>query len=241
MREVAPPALRQRVAALMAGVPATVSLSWWQQRSTWYSAAAAACLLLGLGAAMRMGDFNSNGDAVASAAIIPTQVQKDLLYRHDWCDAKFAEHHLIDVPRNDMGQIRQAMEASINQPVWAADLGQEGWRFRGAKVCPVGDHKSAHLMFQKSDAVASIFSLPAGESPGAGGTCASKAKEGKCCFELEGHLVSGFVHEGKLYCIVVRSPKKTVSIADVRSLRDRHRGEIVAMADEAERVMLAGK
>ena len=246
----APAELRQRVMSALAGeellasdsptaatapsadAPATVSPAFWRRRVFRWAAAAAAALVLGVGLAAlerhtRMTPAMAAAHSPALGGTFPTQLAGALVRTHDGC-LRFhpTDHHLFNgAPKDDFPKIAQAMSARLNHPVIAVSLG-DGWAFHGAAICPVGDLKSAHLIYAHDDAAISVFSLPASVA------LSSCPDHQNCEAAVNGHPMAGFVENGGFFCIVATpGGKSTVDAQQVKTLRDQLHGQVVAAAE----------
>jgi hypothetical protein len=146
---------------------------------------------------------------------------------HEGCLLLHADdHHLfVSAPKDDFGKIAQGMSARLNHPVLATSVG-DGWEFRGAAICPVGDLQSAHLVFAHDDAAISVFSLPASAA------LASCPDHQNCEAAVGDHPMAGFVENGGFYCVVATPGGKSAANAQqVKSLRDQLHGQVLAAAE----------
>jgi hypothetical protein len=246
--ERAPAELRQRVTNALAGEDLlssnarpvisadTTSPAFWRRPSFGWASAAAAAIVIGFGLAAwqrahdapaTVASASASAPAPAQAAAFPADLAGALVRTHDSCLRLHApDHHLFtSAPKGDLPAIAQKMSARLKHPVIAAKIG-EGWEFRGAAICPVGNLKSAHLVYAHEDAAVSVFSLPAS-------VAASSCPDHKNCEDaVDGHPMAGFVENGGFFCVVA-TPGKT-SIADatqVKTLRDQLHGQVIAAAE----------
>jgi hypothetical protein len=250
--EQAPPELRQRIETLLAAEQAAagavvnpvagtgddvihVPASLWRRKGVGLAAAAAVVLGVSVAASRLLSpDGSLSPTGVAGAATsLPADLAQQLVKSHDRC-LRFHpdDHHLFtDAPKDDFKAIAAGLSAELNHPVVATAVGDD-WAFRGAAVCPVGQTKSAHLMYGRGDAAVSVFSLPASAVPGCGNH--------QCCdAAINGHPVAGFVESGAFYAVVASSGGKTpVDLEQIRAMRDQIRGDVVAMS-HIERVRIA--
>jgi hypothetical protein len=228
-KEQAPASLRQRIEGVIAQDSSDVirvDPSIWRRRARLAAMSAAAVVLIGLGIFMRQMKEKSETPRgpVATAQALPPELGAQLISRHDTCTkAAPKNHHFFTAaPKNNYKAISQKMAVELHHPVAAASIGKE-WDFRGASLCPVGETKSAHLIYASGDAFVSVFSLPAtsvGESCGD-----SQMTE----IAIDNHPIAGFVQGDAFYCIVASTGGKTpVDLNEIRTLRDRLRESVVA-------------
>jgi hypothetical protein len=248
--ERAPAELRQRVmnalateellasnASIASDSPASVATTslpaFWRRPAFGWAAAAAAVVLVGFGLAASQPWARKTPAAVASAtpaapaSTFPADLAAALVRTHDGClRVHPTDHHLINgASKDNFPAIAQTMSARLHHPVIAVTIG-DGWEFRGAAICPVGNLKSAHLIYAHDDAAISVFSLPASVA------LASCPDHQNCDAAVDGHPMAGFVENGGFFCVVA-TPGHT-SIADarqVKTLRDQLHGQVIAAAE----------
>jgi hypothetical protein len=217
-RESAPPALQHRIEGLLAtagaagnGAAAEESAAPRSSRfriapriapgAPWKLVAAAAMVLLAVGymvMEIRSEFFPPRPPMrVASVASFPATFAQELVQAHDNC-GKLADHHLVK--GDDPKAVAAKLSAEEGIAVFADAIG-DGWTFRGAGMCTIGQKKAAHLMFVRGGGGAaggesvSIFSLsPPSACTAGGGTSFEQ--------ELDRHALVGFVHEQTFYAIV---------------------------------------
>lgn len=192
-----------------------IGLSWWQWHATPSGSPS---------------DANS-----ASLAVLPASLSADLVYRHDEC-SRSPEHQAPGLSQDDPVELGRQMRRELNFPVLTARLG-EGWHFRGAAYCPVGNLTSAHLLYWRAGppaATVSVFSLSTDAWPGSHCTDCAELARGK-------HPVAGFTTPKGLYC-VVGSAEPAVTLSEVRQMVEHLRPELAEDSDEAPtgRVTVAG-
>jgi hypothetical protein len=257
--ERAPAELRQRVlsaltseALLASSAPpertarTTPSPAFWRHRAFGWAttAAAAAALLIGiaLAASERFHPApatiasavaaGTGDDAAAPPATFPTDLAGALVRTHDGCLRVHSnDHHLFKAaPKDGVRAIAQGMSARLHHPVIAAAPVGDGWEFRGAAICPVGNVKSAHLIYARDDAAVSIFSLPASI------VVSSCPDHQNCDAAVDGHPMAGFVENGGFFCVVATPGHASLADArQVKTLRDQLHGQLIAAAAASSR------
>jgi len=87
-----------------------------------------------------------------------------------------------------------------------------GWQFKGAGLCKVGDAQAVHLLYARGDQLVSVFSLK-GPSNCAHGTSAPYQQT------IGGHPMSGFLFSGTVYGVVASSAAGgQISVTDIAPL-----------------------
>jgi len=140
-----------------------------------------------------------------------------LVKTHDECCAK-PEHTMPGLRGRNLKAIGQRISTQLHDPVLAADLGADGWQFKGACICCVADGRGAHMIFFKDDRQISVFSVPA-----------PKCRNAENCMfkeELNGHMLAGFTRKGRLYCMVGYCPRHALPLDEVASLMQKHQDEM---------------
>jgi anti-sigma factor RsiW len=225
-REAAAPAMRLADPDEPADVIGTIGRprQWWG-----YRLAVAAVLLLALGAPVYYFGFHDTGGGPAQHAYpVSDAGMSSLVKRHDGCGKGHPQHHMLEAPADNFAAIGKELSAKLGYPVLVADLRDDGWKFRGAAICPVNDQaKAAHLIFDRDGQTLSVFTIPAS-------ACGGKAaKDGDCyCCEKDQHPMAGFIQKGVLYTMVVHCPSGAINKDEVAQLLRKHRNDIVALADE---------
>ena len=210
--------LRRRVAAQVAADRRRRPVRWL----AWGSAAAAVlAMAFGLGLLTRP----AKGPAVAS--VLSPVTEAALVRTHDQC-SRGADHQHLPVPRDNGYAIAAALRSRLDRPVLVSRPADDGWRFGGASVCPVGAVRAAHLVFHRADGDAlSVFSLPRSAAPGAADGEQFRA-------EVGGHAIVGFVRHGAVYCLVGSGCAADTSVEKLADVRDRmERQTLVADAGPA--------
>jgi hypothetical protein len=226
--EQCPAALRERVMSAVAAVPATVRPSFWQQPWLRYGLAAAAMMLIGFGIASRLDrsgrdnlDLGVGGTEVTFASTVPQPIAQGLLESHDRC-SKYPSHNGFPALTPDnFAAMRRKLEETLKFPVLAGNveeaLGRNGWKFKGAAICKVGDVDAAHLVFVRNDQAISIFSLPPDSCRHAGN------KSHECEDANPDHPVAVFVWSDGVHCVVGSSTDRSLSVDQVRSVLEHLR------------------
>lgn len=229
--ETAPPQLRARLltaASSGAARSAPVMPLIWRLRVPLYGLAAAAVVVVAVMLVFHPGSSRpSNSNPVASSLVMPASLADDLVARHDICCGE-NDHH--GIASDDFAQIRRELREQLGFPVLSASI--PGWNFHGASVCLVGKTKSGHLVFARKDGqFVSLFSLPP-QLLEAQPTSADYSEM------AQKHPLAGFQTPGGLYFVVGSSPDGSLTLDEVRSMRERLRLD-VAEADDGPPVSLA--
>ena len=175
--------------------------------------AAALLVVVGLAAMRLMRSSHEN---------VPSAIGLAMVDRHDRC-CQQPEHHQADIPRAALPAIASAMRNQLGFPVLAANLVNDGWHFRGASKCPVGDVRSAHLLFDKGEETISVFSLPAGSFP---------AVDQGHWYEavVQNHPVVCYARDGAVFAFVGHDVGGKLKLAELESLAKRHQSDTVIAA-----------
>lgn len=228
--ERCPEALRQRITGLiqaerggmrLAGGPATREViasresRWWLGSRTLSGLAAAAIVILGFGVSYKYFTRISPNQTVATTPL-PATLASNLVSRHDSC-CSAPDHHAIG--GDDFQQIASEIEKRLGIPVMARAL-DKSWSFHGASICPVGDTKSAHLVFARDRQFISLFSLPASVDPAARNQTFNESDQN--------HPIAGFETSHGFYCVVGSSADGSLTLQAVQDLRDRVRPVVIA-------------
>jgi len=219
--ERAPQELRQQIVALCGGTATRgTSRSKWRNheplsmriRSNLYQFAAAAMLLLAIG--IVFADWNSGGRLPRRAprvVALPLTLSNDLYARHD-ADAKIADHKLAGISQTDFHSMSKQLQQRLNFPVLAADI--PGWKFHGANICKVGNIVTSHLVFDRyGKQYISLFSMPVTQVADSTRACDYSEVTNK-------HVMAGFTTEVGFYCLVGSSVDDSITIEEVRTIRD---------------------
>lgn len=220
-QERAPAALRERIAATMAGTAGETSMRLDRRPSGWislftqpYGLALAASLAVVAIAGAYMAWLRP-----VSASDIGQTTLAAMVQTHDRC-CEHADHFMAGIPKDGCRSAGEAIQRQLRETVLAANLVTDGWEYRGAGICPVGEVRSAHLVYARGEQRLSVFSLPA--------SLCSEAKEGNICVkEVNGHVIAGLVRTGGVYSMVGHCPKNSLKAEEIVSLFERHQGEMV--------------
>jgi len=220
--ERCPPALRERLIAECGGPP-SMKIGDEQpklgRRLIFYGWMAAALMLIAVGLVFYLHPPAPNDRGLPPVALtLPASVADELIARHDEC-CKAEDHHMPGLSRDDFPTIARELRQRLGFPILAARL-PGTWEFRGASICPVGETKSGHLVFDRgNNEFVSIFSLPR--------QFLSAIPSGKEFSEVElRHPIAGFATGEGFYCIVGSSKTESLSLEQVRSFRDQLRSDI---------------
>lgn len=207
--ETAPVSLRQRVVETLD----TEQRAEQNPRRQWnrLGLAAAAVLVIGVGLAYLVLLRNSEKP-------VPQWFAAAMVASHDQCAGR-SDHHLLSglTPANDVRAAGARLWRDLGYPVLAAELG-DGWTFAGAGICQVSGHNAAHLLYTRGQDSISVFSIPAAV------LYAGDATDGTEYSQVEqGHPVSGFIQGGAVHCLVGRSASGSLTLQEVKRLRDQVR------------------
>jgi hypothetical protein len=223
--ERAPLELRQRITALVprqAAGPARSQVDplSLRIRSTLYGLAAAAVFVFAVGIVFNDWTGGRGGpDRAPRAIALPASSADALFASHDaW--AKSPGHRIPGSTSGNFATVGQQLHKRLGFPVLAADL--PGWKFDGAAVSNVANAKSGQLFFDSNGKqFASVFSLPASFVQGVAQGC-------DYCQANDKHAMAGFATPNGFYCVVGSSTDGTLTIDDVRILRDGLRPQLSA-------------
>ena len=218
--ERCPDALRARVAEQLAAGRASRAIA---RRSVWrraaWPAAAAVVVAVAFGLGLLKGTRFTPIVAVVSAPL-PASLETQLIQTHDQC-SRGADHQRLPVPRSNGYAIAASLRSRLDRPVLVSQPDDRQWRFAGASVCPVGDVRSAHMVFRRADGdTLSVFSLPRSVAP-----AASDGQQFR--IEGNGHAVVGFVRHGAVYCLVGSGCPGDVSVAKLDALSRQMQRQVV--------------
>jgi hypothetical protein len=185
-------------------------------RRAWFMRfAAAAVLILGVGSLSYQIWQANRPPAYVAAYVVPPSLYKGMTVAHD---ERLAGSATPSDTTSDLAAV-PALSQTIQRPVFAAKLTDDGWKFEGAAVRDVGPFAAAQLFFSKGKASISVFSLPAAAVPNARDDVTYDTV-------FNGHPIAGFVRQGGLFCIVGSSPDGSLTVDEVKGLLESHRGEI---------------
>jgi hypothetical protein len=222
--ERAPAELRQRIAALAPRHAAGLSASRQTEpfslrlRSALYGLAAAAVFVLAVGIVFSELKGGARGPNRAPRAIaLPSSSADALFASHDeW--VKAPGRRIPQGTTGDLTEAAQELHKRLGFPILAADM--PGWKFEGAAVSKIGNTRSGQLFFDSSDKqFVSVFSLPASFIQGFAPGCDYCQTNGK-------HSMAGFATPSGFYCVVGSSNDGTLTLDNVRNLRDVLRPEM---------------
>jgi hypothetical protein len=233
-RETAPRHLRERVSALLAQSAAASDATaasdaapvrrqrFMPDRAGWRTLSAAACVLLAFGwmaLQIRNEFFPTQVPPQVGRTTLHKSLVVNLIRAHDNC-AKLPDHHLIagDTPE----QLHDKLTAQEGVNVSTANLG-DGWQFKGAGLCQVGDRRAAHLFYVRGDDAASVFSMPAPEGCGSGGLSHKEV--------VEKHSVAGFRQGEAFYSVVASSKSREFTVAELEPLLAKVQASVSATAN----------
>ena len=232
--ECAPDGLRQRMAdRIAADRAARRRWSLGRYATAGLAAAAAAVVAVLVGGGLLRLDRSPARPTAGAASVLPAALQLDLVQTHDQCSRAGADHQHLPVPRSNGYAIAASLRSRLDRPVLVARPADAGWQFAGASVCPVGNVRSAHLVFRRTDGDAlSLFSLPRSAAP--------TAADGQ---QFQGvadrHPIVGFVKHGAVYCLVGSGCANDVSVGRLSDIR-RQLEQQVVVADATPPTALPG-
>ena len=164
-----------------------------------------------------------------SSQALPSSLQIAVINRHDLC-TQMPTHTEPDVPQN-FALLGPYLRQQLNHAVLAANLTKENWHFRGAAICPVGDVKSAHLVFDQAGRTLTILSLPASSYPALQN---HKTYEGTSA----NHAVIARREDGAIFCLVSNDPNNQMTMADLSDILRAHQNEASVAASQGPRIWL---
>jgi hypothetical protein len=196
-----------------------------------YWLAAAAIVAVAIGLVIHFHAITPPPAQQTVVAALPATLADELVARHDeCCEAK--DHHMPGLSRDNFPDIRKELRQQLGFPILAEQL-PAPWTFHGASVCPVGTTKSGHLVFdQGGKEFVSIFSLPHAFISGAYLT-------GNCSQIESHHPIAGFATANGFYCVVGSSMDNSLSLDQVKSLRDQLRPDLAQARSDTARLTIA--
>lgn len=212
-REQAPAQLRANVTQIFAGQRKAAN-PWTGRRMRLYALAALLVIGLGLGALMLW---------PKAEPPVPDWFADAMISAHDSYKTVAAHPAGRDLPQNDLNALRDRLKQDVGHPVLVAMLGN-GWQFKGAALVEINRVMTSHLMFSRGSDSISIFSISANL------LYSNQQHDGSVYSEVRaGHELAGFVSGGAVHCLVAQSADQSISLADVRGLRDKLRESPTAM------------
>ena len=214
--EMAPLPLASRIQSALAAQADPAPQRAARPRPRIWALAAAACLCLfsvSLMAMQVMKTFSPREQLAVKSLDVPTELVQNLIARHDACGSRPDHHFLPGIAQDDLNAIRKTLARSLDQRVLVTTL-PNGWVFRGAQLCPVGQDRAAHLLFTRGNQTVSLFSLPNADYPTSSNDTPYESM-------TAGHPIAGFTHGNGFYCLVGSSPDGKLSLEEIKSLRDQ--------------------
>jgi hypothetical protein len=214
--EMAPLPLASRIQSALANEADPAPRRTARPRPRIWSLAAAACLCLFSVSLMGMQvwkTFTPREQLAIKSLDVPTELAQNLVARHDTCGSQPDHHFLAGVAHDDLSAIRKSLARSLDQRVLVTKL-PNGWVFRGANLCPVGQDRAAHLIFTRGNQTLSLFSLPNADYPTSSNDTPYESM-------AAGHPIAGFTHGNGFYCLVGSSPDGMLTLNELKSLRDQ--------------------
>jgi hypothetical protein len=238
--ERAPEALRLNVQQLFVGtaVPviemkptksATLRDAWERWNSVVYSGIAA-CVMIAGAAFLVMsyqGYFDRNPRYTRNEPVIgdvPSNLAVALINRHNAC-SQLKDHHILK--GDNLPALKVELERQMNFPVAIVALG-DGWVFKGAGRCDVGNTPSAHVLFARGKQELSVFSMPADIVRNV------STHTGPTLFESQyrDDPIAGGTRGAVTYAVVGSSTDGSLTLGEVVTLRDQVMASIPALPGE---------
>jgi hypothetical protein len=196
---------------------ASTTTRWWA--SSRPRLAVAAGMLVAIGAVTLL--------LARSSQAVPESLQIAAVTRHDRC-CQHATHRSPEIPQENFAMLGQYLRGELKYPVLAADMRRENWHFRGAAICPVGEVKSAHLLFDQDGRTLSVFSLPASSFP------SLQDHKTYSSTTADGHVLVAEREGAAIYCLVEQDPSGHSRTSDLQQmLKDHQQDAAVAAAPPA--------
>jgi hypothetical protein len=180
-------------------------------RSTFYGLAAAAVFLLAVGLAFQDWISGQRHLRIAPRVLaLPSQVADDLVAQHEVMTKK---------PGPAGGTVEAAdarfkLRSRLGFPVLAMDLPGTNWKFRGFTEPLITGAKSGQLLFgADGKKFVSVFSMPKSIVNGSAPACEYAQVNGS-------HPLAGFASNQAVYCLVASSKDGSLSLDDIRAIRD---------------------
>lgn len=193
----------------------------WRWRPVYSGIALAAALLIVVGIVSLV--------LSRSSQALPSALQAAVIDRHDQC-ASHATHVGPGVPQ-DFALLGPYLTQQLSHAVLAVNLDNDHWHFRGAAICPVGNVKAAHLVFDQNNRTLSILSLPASSYPDLQN---HKMYEGTST----DHAVIAKREDGAIFCLVSSDPSNQTSVEDLSNLLRAHEHEAVSITPPSKHIFL---
>ncbi len=223
--ERAPAALREAVARSMndgwqlseAEQPSTGSWSdrWERWHSVVYASIAACVMLFGIAFLVMsyLGYFDRQPSYAGRSVTrdVSPALADAMVARHTAC-GKLHDHHLI--AGDDIPMLKIKLEAQLGYPV-AVVMPGNGWIFKGAGRCDVGETPAAHLLFERGTQEVSVFSLPAAAVRPV--STDTRFYQSEC----NGCPLASAVHGAAMYAAVGSSTDGSLTLYDVITIRDQ--------------------
>ena len=180
-------------------------------RSTLYGLAAAAVFLFAVGLAFQDWVMGQRHSHIAPRVLaLPSPVADDLVTQHDLMAKRPG-------PAGGTAETADAkfqLESRLRFPVLAMDLAGTDWKFRGAAVRTIHGGKSGQILFDAGGKkFISVFSMPPSTVSGSAPACEYAQVAGT-------HPLAGFASNKALYCLVASSTDGSLTLDDIRTIRD---------------------
>lgn len=192
---------------------ATATTHWWA--SSGPGLALAAGLLVAIGTVTVL--------LAHSSQALPESLQIAAVTRHDHC-CQHLSHRSPEIPQENFAMLGQYLRGQLKVPVLAADMRRDNWNFRGAAICPVGDVKSAHLLFDQDGRTLSVFSLPASSFP--------SLQDHKVYSSTapDGHVLVAEREGNAIFCLVGQDSNGQFRPADLQQMLKNHQQDAAVAA-----------
>ena len=225
--ERAPADLRRRIAAALANDSASAPrqpaigprpIRPWR-RPVYY--AAAALLLIALGVSLYQLTRKEGGEGpIPVNRVVADEVLVAMVRTHDRCVAEGDSHHLAGLPRDDFEAIGRSLAERVRHDVLSVNLADEGWRFRGAAVCPVGERRAAHLVYARGSQTLSIFSVLVEPRP--------DQTDSTCKTSVAAHPLAAMRIGKTVHALVCHGPANLMSPEECERLLNGHQDRIAS-------------
>ncbi|MBC8107466.1 MAG: anti-sigma factor [Anaerolineae bacterium] len=216
--ETAPASLRSRIVAALDEVDtneapprATIdrpSRSLFRRPLVGLAMAASILIVIGIGTFIAL---RSNAPAPRPVAVLPKPFAEAMAHQHDVCSDS-NDHQTPGPPKTDLRLISKKLQEELGfQPL--VTMLDDGWQFAGERICPIGDVRTAHLLFKRGEQSLSIFSIP-------GKAVYSPQDGAQYQVTVDQHPIAGFVRGTTMYCVVGKSAKGDLTLADMKKISD---------------------